>query len=413
MNRLILVGNGFDLAHGLKTSYKDFIIWYLAECLLKVDRHERTYNDKLLTIEIRDANYLISFVNSRKSTSYKSHLELEDLINFVLNAFEKQELLKLFNIKIHESLDFIIVGNDDSYSAYETEKPLISANIISSFLKNLIINCQDCNWVDVENEYFESLKSCKNNEGQFDFKKVNQLNDELQFIKAKLKEYLEIQQKNAELSVKGSLVEHIKTKFNFSDFDTTVDSENLRQRLGFDSRYQEEDHYLYVVNFNYTDTFNHYKDLVVEQSIFRKVEINHIHGELYELKNPIIFGFGDEHDKEYLTFEEQGNNDLFTHIKSYQYFNTPNYRNLIRFLNSGDYQVYIMGHSCGLSDRTMFKEIFDHENCKSVKIFHYQMPDGKNDFWEKTVNLGRHFTDKGRMRKLIVEFDEANAFPQV
>lgn len=25
MNRLILVGNGFDLAHGLKTSYKDFI----------------------------------------------------------------------------------------------------------------------------------------------------------------------------------------------------------------------------------------------------------------------------------------------------------------------------------------------------------------------------------------------------
>jgi hypothetical protein len=25
VNRLILVGNGFDLAHGLKTSYKDFI----------------------------------------------------------------------------------------------------------------------------------------------------------------------------------------------------------------------------------------------------------------------------------------------------------------------------------------------------------------------------------------------------
>jgi len=25
MNRIILIGNGFDLAHGLKTSYKDFI----------------------------------------------------------------------------------------------------------------------------------------------------------------------------------------------------------------------------------------------------------------------------------------------------------------------------------------------------------------------------------------------------
>ncbi len=25
MNRIILIGNGFDLAHGLETSYKDFI----------------------------------------------------------------------------------------------------------------------------------------------------------------------------------------------------------------------------------------------------------------------------------------------------------------------------------------------------------------------------------------------------
>ena len=28
MNRIVLIGNGFDLAHGLKTSYADFIYWY-------------------------------------------------------------------------------------------------------------------------------------------------------------------------------------------------------------------------------------------------------------------------------------------------------------------------------------------------------------------------------------------------
>ena len=28
MNRLVIIGNGFDMAHGLKTSYKDFITWY-------------------------------------------------------------------------------------------------------------------------------------------------------------------------------------------------------------------------------------------------------------------------------------------------------------------------------------------------------------------------------------------------
>ena len=28
MNRLVIIGNGFDMAHGLKTSYVDFINWY-------------------------------------------------------------------------------------------------------------------------------------------------------------------------------------------------------------------------------------------------------------------------------------------------------------------------------------------------------------------------------------------------
>lgn len=48
--------------------------------------------------------------------------------------------------------------------------------------------------------------------------------------------------------------------------------------------------------------------------------------------------------KEYLQFEEQRMNELFDHIKSYQYFRTPNYRELIRFLNEDNYQVFVMGH---------------------------------------------------------------------
>lgn len=113
-----------------------------------------------------------------------------------------------------------------------------------------------------------------------------------------------------------------------------------------------------------------------------------------------------------MQFEEQSNNDVFEHVKSYYYLKTPNYANLVRFLNKGNFKVYILGHSCGLSDRTMFKEIFDHEYCKSVRIFHYTNSEGKNDFFDKTINLGRHFTDKGRMRKLIVNFNESDAIPQ-
>ena len=35
MNRIILIGNGFDLAHGLPTSYADFIRGYNCEGALR------------------------------------------------------------------------------------------------------------------------------------------------------------------------------------------------------------------------------------------------------------------------------------------------------------------------------------------------------------------------------------------
>lgn len=200
--------------------------------------------------------------------------------------------------------------------------------------------------------------------------------------------------------------------FREQDFDTViVDEDTLQQQLGKDfTRNDTISHHAYILN--YTNTLNGYVEEFTKGSEFCRVEMNHIHGELNKEDNPIIFGFGDEYDKAYLTFEEQRINELFEHIKSYKYLNTPNYRNLIRFLNKGDYQVFVMGHSCGVSDRTMFKEIFDHKHCKSVRIFHYTNTSGENDFHDKTINLGRHFTDKGRMRKLIVEFNAADAFPQ-
>ncbi|MDR1763164.1 MAG: bacteriophage abortive infection AbiH family protein, partial [Dysgonamonadaceae bacterium] len=48
MNRIILIGNGFDLAHGLKTSYKDFIndFW--------INEIRKSYDMKYLKTEVSD-----------------------------------------------------------------------------------------------------------------------------------------------------------------------------------------------------------------------------------------------------------------------------------------------------------------------------------------------------------------------
>jgi len=45
MNRVILIGNGFDLAYGLKTSYTDFIddFWEGKLDILLKELHNRTF----------------------------------------------------------------------------------------------------------------------------------------------------------------------------------------------------------------------------------------------------------------------------------------------------------------------------------------------------------------------------------
>ena len=49
MNRLILIGNGFDLAHGLKTSINNFIEDYLLNTI-NLFYEEKYYSDDLSII---------------------------------------------------------------------------------------------------------------------------------------------------------------------------------------------------------------------------------------------------------------------------------------------------------------------------------------------------------------------------
>lgn len=52
MNRIILIGNGFDLAHGLPTSYTDFIRGYYTIQKLRLLEGESELNDGLCSVKI-------------------------------------------------------------------------------------------------------------------------------------------------------------------------------------------------------------------------------------------------------------------------------------------------------------------------------------------------------------------------
>ena len=119
------------------------------------------------------------------------------------------------------------------------------------------------------------------------------------------------------------------------------------------------------LSFNYTSTIKEYMK-IRNLLNFKSIEI---HGSLNDKENPINFGFGDEMDEDYKIIENINDNEYLKNIISFQYLHTSNYKRLLDLVDSEKFQIYIMGHSCGLSDRTLLNTIFEHENCRSIKIF--------------------------------------------
>jgi hypothetical protein len=115
MNRLVLVGNGFDLAHNLKTGYNDFLKWYLEE-VLKNFFSNRYYKDLLIELKFNP-----------NSTHYK--FDEMDTVEEVINAL---------NILI------------------EPSNQNLSIKSLSPYFKE-IINTFNKNWIDLENHYFSYL----------------------------------------------------------------------------------------------------------------------------------------------------------------------------------------------------------------------------------------------------------------
>jgi hypothetical protein len=162
-----------------------------------------------------------------------------------------------------------------------------------------------------------------------------------------------------------------------------------------------KDFTFYIINFNYTPTF--------ELFYSEDKHVNHIHG---ELNKNIVFGFGDEMDEDYKLIEDMDDNEYLRYFKSFQYSQNSNYKDVLRYIDSEKFQVIIMGHSCGLSDRVLLNTIFEHENCRSIKVYYYKNGDYDN-YTEIIQNISRHFNDKQLMRTKIVEKTLCEPMPQI
>jgi hypothetical protein len=374
LNRLVLLGNGFDLAHNLKTSYNDFILWYLKKSFTKAQT-EKQYRDDLIDIHVNDVNGLERF----------NSIGIDNVSSFVDHFYNEG-----FSAIIGKS-QFKVNGWMNIWT-----NPFV-IKLKSKLVENLILNCSSVNWVDIENVYYEELKAILSHPSKHGKKHdIDVLNTVLKHIIKELEIYLSsipASKSNAKYE------EIIRSPFDFNEF---VD------KSLFESFHTEIDLTL-IVNFNYTSTVEQYFDK--ENIEDMHIDINYIHGKLNDENNKIILGFGDELDDDYSGFELDKTKGIFEYIKSFWYFKTSNYYKLVRFIESKDFQVYILGHSCGLSDRTMLNMIFEHDNCKSIKIFYHETEDS-NNYTSLTQEIARHFKDKQKMRRKIVPFDLCSPMPQ-
>ncbi|TKC59181.1 hypothetical protein FBD94_16755 [Pedobacter hiemivivus] len=370
MNRLILLGNGFDLSHGMKTTYNDFILDYMIKCLTEA-LEKKSYIDEAFKIET--GTYIYTFPNSR----------WESMASLITELYHTHGLKALFH-------------QENFYFGSHGIRNIFKINSKLPFIQHLLENCSCNNWVDIENEYYEKLKSILvNKSSEQKIAKIKELNESLKWLIEKLEVYLS-RINHESIGAYDGIVNAPIDKDDFVDQDLY-----LNQYLQLEA--------IHILNFNYTSTIEKYiGDIGILDS---NIDLNYIHGKLNDINNPIIFGFGDELDVEYTKLEMDKTIGMLDYIKSFGYFKTSNYYNLIRFIDSQNYQVYVIGHSCGLSDRTMLNMIFEHKNCRSIKIFYHQNNTG-NNYRALTQEISRHFKDKEKMRRKIVSFNKSLPMPQ-
>ena len=421
MNRIIIVGNGFDLAHGLKTKYEDFINWYwdkwgqrlrscsdkqisdgLCSFILKdevglagwylvwsyyysISSLKKYTNRQLVETAISDSTVCDYKMHSAflericKSIETKGWVDIEaDYYAMLVECKEKKEELERLN------KDFAIIKDLLIEYLNEIQKELIDGNIFCDNIREAMLSPFSINEIAVSSE-----------KKWWDFVEKRS-RESIIFWKSFLLGYL-----RPDLLRKIGSVRCVYGRFNEVDFDS---SEYLRKE-DFPEEYLLPERIM-LVNFNYTRIADIY---MPNNSRFI---VNHIHG---ELSNPesVIFGYGDEADDEYKAIVKQNDNEYLKHIKTNRYLEDDKYRQLLSFINSAPFQVCIMGHSCGLSDKTMLKTLFEHDNCVSIKPYYYENEQGNDNYLDMVQNISRNFTNPQLMRDRVVNKTFCEPMPQL
>ena len=140
INKLFLIGNGFDLAHGLKTQYKDFInnFWD--------DEKEKILSSNTFTPVRNDGSFIYED-NILKLRTPKIISTLPD--DYLCKSARGYEWFKCLT--------------SDATSSKWTFSSVRSSKVEMIIKNNFLKHISDINlryWVDIEDAYYHVLKNC-------------------------------------------------------------------------------------------------------------------------------------------------------------------------------------------------------------------------------------------------------------
>jgi len=194
MNDLYLIGNGFDLAHGLKTSYNDFLLWYLKDSIERTEPYQY-FEDDLLKIEGNASWHLNGAYTTIK------------------------QVLSIFN------------------------QPSTSIDYKHYFFKNIVKDYHDNRWVDIEYEYYTALVDIYKRFEKTGLSRDRNTDNELEILNSCFD------------SIKSKMVEYLHTLKINSKLENMHIESILLEGTGQASQYRGDKLF---VNFNYTTTMELY-----------------------------------------------------------------------------------------------------------------------------------------------------------
>lgn len=353
MKRMLVIGNGFDLEHKLKTSYKDFITFYyrmvnireeikgeVAKAFFTFDKSKIKNDEK--NLHEKDV-YYITREDLEKFENSDQEKDKNFWISYIYEKQSQAENEKWYDIENHikeviESLAYI-----DNHLKEVREWKEIQQNYLSwkndlhlhrSFetIKYLVEQLGDLK-EDINRENLEKLK--------------NRLYEDLEKIMHMLELYLKILISSKELEFKP-----LFKKIIYENEDIKPNT-----KLATD----------YFISFNYTHTLEEIYKIEVEK-------ISYIHGKVALTKEQqgsnIVFGIG----KEIKGIEDLNRYDYIQFQKYYQRIVKQTDTQYKEWLFHCEYEqeplaIFIFGHSLDETDGDVIRNLIE---CKvaTIYIFH-------------------------------------------